>query len=65
MDDTDCFWVDESKIRSSANFSEMWNINYLESGLSGRQWQQKRGWLNETVFRMEFHDLAHPTASQE
>jgi hypothetical protein len=64
-DDTFCLWIDESKICSSATFSEMWNTDYSESGLSGRQWQQKWEWLNETIFRVEFHDLAHPAASQE
>jgi hypothetical protein len=57
--------VDEPKIRSSATFSEVWNIDYPEGGLPARRWQQKQGRLNETIFRVEFHDLAHPAASQE
>jgi hypothetical protein len=41
------------------------NLDHPESGFSARRWQQKLELLNETIFQLEFHDLAHPTASQE
>jgi hypothetical protein len=64
-DGRDYLWVDESKIRSSATFSEVWNIDDPENGRSARRWHQKWGRLNETIFRVEFHDLTHPEAFQE
>jgi hypothetical protein len=63
-DDTYYLWVDEPK-PAHLLFSEVWNIDYPESGLSARRWQHKWDWLNESIFRVEFRDLAQPTASHE
>jgi hypothetical protein len=58
-------WVDEAKIRKISEFSEVWEIDYREGRLSAVRRRQRRGWLNEARFRLEFIDLARAETLHE
>jgi hypothetical protein len=56
-DGADYLWVDKGKIRASPGFVEIWQIDYPEEQLSERRRQQKRGFLNQGLFRIESTDM--------
>jgi hypothetical protein len=43
----------EGKIRTAADFQEIWERDYLIGSLSARWRSQKWGWLNQGSFRIE------------
>jgi hypothetical protein len=44
----------QAKLRESAEFCELWRIDYPEEKLSIRRRQQQWGWLNEPFFRVKY-----------
>jgi hypothetical protein len=47
------FWADARRIRASPESVEVWQVDYPEERLSQRRRQQKWGFLNHGLFRIE------------
>jgi hypothetical protein len=43
--------VNKAAIRSSPGFQEIWQFDYVLDQLSARREPQKRGWINQHLFR--------------
>jgi hypothetical protein len=52
-------YVNETKIRTSPEFMEVWPINYPEERLSSRRRQQAWRWLNQQCFRVKYRKALH------
>jgi hypothetical protein len=64
-DGTHYLCVDEPKIRGIREFAEVCDIDYSETALSARRRQQRWGWLNEEMFRLEYVSMDEREAHRE
>jgi hypothetical protein len=53
-DGTWYLYVDETKIRTSPEFAEVWALNNPEESRSIRKRQQVWGWINQQFFRVKY-----------
>jgi hypothetical protein len=57
--------INESRIRESGEFKEVWDRNYQEQNLSERRRMQKWGWINRSWFPKRFQEFVLGTENED